>query len=148
MSGRQIARIMEDNPVETHDNKNNRESILAQLKYPLVFFGLALVAIETAFGVALKFNQENQLISIFIVNWMGFLFLVSVAIVGFITYKAPNHIMLSPQENTSGNLQEMEKLIARLERVNQLLRMFALYALRKPEDFKEALDKIGFELVE
>ena len=73
-----------------------QDSILAQLKFPLVFFGLALLIVEASLSIALASYTAEQ-IKIYIVILMGFSFLLTITIVSFLVYKVPQHIMLGYQ---------------------------------------------------
>lgn len=93
-----------------------RSTILGQLKYPLVFFGLALLIVETTLGSVLALNELSETAILSVVAWMGILFLTTVGIVAFLVYKVPQHIMLTSQEST----EEIELLRERLERMRRV----------------------------
>jgi hypothetical protein len=71
--------------------------ILGQLKFPLVFFGLALVLVESAFVVVLQRPMLAETAVLEIVRYMAGLFALSTATVGLLVWKVPQHIMLTAQ---------------------------------------------------
>jgi len=89
----------EKRPAVTRSRRDaaSNNSALAQLRFPLVFFGLALTVIEGAFtGVLLK-SASDAAVTEFIGSLMAILFLAAIVSVTFLTYRVPTHIMLSEQ---------------------------------------------------
>jgi|SRR5215471_3167695 len=89
---------------------NNSEAtttafVLSQLKYPLVFFGLALIVVETLFGLALN-QSSSQTATLVIVGCMTGLFLVAMVIVALLVWKVPTHIMLTAQVHAPTDVLE------------------------------------------
>lgn len=89
---------------------DERQSILAQLRFPLVFFGLALIVVEAAIGTALNTTQDPETVTL-LINWMGGLLIYVVTVVAFLVYKTPSHIMLGKQDAVSpaNNAQEEQE---------------------------------------
>jgi len=99
----------------------NQESVLSQLKYPLVFFGLSLLIVEAAFSTALASNNNTNEIVFYLSSWMGGLFLVSILIVAFLVYKVPTHIMLESQKVVSKSNKDLLALKDRLDRAADII---------------------------
>jgi uncharacterized membrane protein (DUF485 family) len=73
-------------------------AVLGQLKFPLVFFGLALLVTEAAYTTVLLQNKVSEKIAITYGWLMCLLFLTTIVIVGLLTLIAPKHLMLLPHE--------------------------------------------------
>jgi hypothetical protein len=84
-------------------SSEKRESVLAQLKFPLVFFGLCLLVTESTFGAVLLMGRWSENVGILFGSLMAGLFLVTIGLVGWLTYVAPRHLMLLPQEKDEAN---------------------------------------------
>lgn len=83
---------------EKHRTEKVASAGLAHLRHPLVFYGLALLVTETAFGGALALREHTAGLTVFMVSTMALLFTVSIAAVTFLTYVKPRNIMLQPQD--------------------------------------------------
>jgi len=100
-----------DKPVPRLSKKANDSGltttalVLSQLKFPLVFFGLALIVTEGLFGIALN-RSSSQTTVVVIVGCMTGLFLVSIAVVGLLVWKVPTHIMLTAQTRAPEDVLE------------------------------------------
>jgi len=102
-------------------SNENIKSALGQLKYPLVFFGLALLVTESAFATGLWKNVESEKLTIILSSWMGGLFLVSIIVVAFLVYKVPTHIMLESQKDLQQDLSRLQNLRSRVNVVTAIL---------------------------
>lgn len=93
-----------------------RENVLAQLKYPLVFFGLALLLMEGIFSACLVAKSDSVLLLVVLVSWMSIMFLITILVVAFLVWKVPTHIMLQAQSRVD---QEVTGLIIRRSQLEQ-----------------------------
>lgn len=92
-----------------------KQSPLSSLKYPLVFFGMALFIVESAFSFALK-GSTSEKTSFILSSWMGGLFLIAILVVAFLVYKVPTHIMLESQKELKEDLdRELDSNYKKLE---------------------------------
>lgn len=123
--------------------KEEWEKTLDQLKYPLTFFGLTILVMESAFAGILLVNSFPVLVVIYIVSWMGIIFLASIFAVFFLTYKVPKHLMLEPQLSIDREDIELNKLRSMLEETIAILRKPATKLPPDSEPLKEAIKKIN-----
>ena len=119
-----------------------RESILAALKYPLVFYGLALLVVEVAFGAGLAANSDSVTLVIIISSWMGILFLVSILVVAFLVYQVPTHIMLESQEFVARDAQQLRALKRQMEHTLSLLLQIPEAQGKDPKLVADLLDEL------
>jgi hypothetical protein len=107
-------------PATNVENRGNSAIalILGQLKFPLVFFGLALVLIESSFVSVLQRNALPVAAQLEVVRYMAGLFALSTVIVGLLVWKVPEHIMLTAQAKPP---TDVIKLVRSSVRVFQLL---------------------------
>ena len=113
---------------------------MAQLKFPLVFFGLALTVVESSFGAALVRHTYSDAVTITFGCIMGALFLCSITAVAMLTYKVPSHIMLQPQETARDLQAEMR---AQSERVRHAARAFCEYSELRQKTPRALLETLG-----
>ena len=123
-----------------------RESSLSQLKYPLVFFGLALLVVEAAFGAGLATSAKSVTLVIVLSSWMGVLFLISILVVAFLVYKVPTHIMLESQKDLKLEREEIDALRERLGRATLILEKAQRSDDDDSNDLVEILNQIRLEL--
>src|SRR5262249_49616005 len=100
--------------------EKQKESALSQLRFPLVFFGLALTVVESAFGFVLVQRTNSDHTVIVLAAWMGSLFALSILLVGFLTYARPTHIMLQAQPSIAQGIKTA--------RTRRAMRVFAEYS--------------------
>jgi hypothetical protein len=101
--------------------EKRKESALSQLKYPLVFFGLALIIVESAFGAGLALYSESDWAFIVLSSWMGGLFFSTIVIVAFLVYKVPEHVMLESQLDLRREAEAYKVLRKRLNHAVSIL---------------------------
>lgn len=91
-------------------------SLLRELKFPLVFFGLCLLITEATFGAVLIRGVVTERVAMLFGVIMGTLFLTTIGVVAFLTYHTPDHLMLSEQ----GHLDpaRLAKTTEQLRRIN------------------------------
>ena len=75
-------------------SKNWRQSALSQLRSPLVFFGLSLFVVESAFGGCLLKYSYSERAVVILSGWMGGIFVLSILAVTFLTWKVPSNIVV------------------------------------------------------
>jgi hypothetical protein len=80
-------------------NQTGKSKVLSKLTYPLLFFGLALFVIESAFLTVLINLPTSFTGHITIVSFMVLSFLITIVIVAFLVYTRPTHIMLRAQDH-------------------------------------------------
>lgn len=119
-----------------------RESILAQLRYPLVFFGLALLVVEAAFGVGLATNSTSTALTIVLSSWMGVLFLAAILVVAFLVYKVPTHIMLESQRQLRAEVEALTDLRSRVSMALRMLESVTADSLADPESFGSQISSV------
>jgi hypothetical protein len=115
--------------------------VLSQLKYPLVFFGLGLIVVETVFGIALN-RALTQTSILVIVGCMTGLFIASIAIVGLLVWKVPTHIMLTAQTYASDDVLEQ---LRRARNAAQVLERWRQQP-KTPDTLIEAIEAIELML--
>lgn len=103
-------------------------SVLSQLRYPLVFFGLSLLMIESTFGFCLARYSYSERITVALASWMGTLFIVVTVIVALLTYMVPEHIMLQAQMSTTPDV------LSAIKRMRETLRV--LSSTEEPKSFE------------
>ena len=74
------------------DQVDNKTKILGQIKSPLLFFAMALLALEGIIGMVIVHSQMNGEQQMYCVFAMGVIFLIVVLSVVFITIKYPSHL--------------------------------------------------------
>lgn len=79
------------------DTRNTREPVLAQLKHPLVFFGLSVLATEVSLGGALVARENTDLVMIVFAILMAMIIITAILVVGFLVKTSPEGLMLKPQ---------------------------------------------------
>lgn len=121
------------------DNKKpkNRHTTLTQLKYPLSFFGLALLVVEGTFGGALIKGVGSPKTTIVMGALMTGLFLVSIIVVAFLVYKVPTHVMLLPQDHVENILERTSELSAMRKRLKEAAERISKLSEQLPEDPEE-----------
>ena len=121
---------------------NGGSSLLEPLKYPLVFFGLALLVVESAFAGGVVANSDSETLVVFLGSWMGALFLVSILVVAFLVYKVPEHIMLETQRRLRSDAGDLEELQRRVGEAVTVLRHLSIGPLQDAEQVEKALGDV------
>ena len=90
---------------------NSRMGLVKQVKNPLIFFTLAILIIESIFGLVIGLSDIGASLKFVTICLMAFLFLVVIGSVTYITVKHPTHLY----EHTIplpdiGNIREYPKL--------------------------------------
>lgn len=128
-----------------------RSSVLAQLKCPLVFFGLALLVVESTFGGVLISSAHSERTTIIIASLMGGLFVLSMLTVGFLVYKVPINLMLLAHnyvQYVSQRTHEFDAVKEQIEQLAQSLRTLSENLPDDAEEIKRSLREISERLQE
>lgn len=72
--------------------QRTRQSLLAQIRNPLIFFALALLVIEAIVGAVVATSKMTPILVFASVCVMAALFLIVVCAVAFITIRWPHHL--------------------------------------------------------
>ena len=135
--------------IKSKNIKEKKESALAQLKYPLVFFGLALTVIEGTLGITLATNSFSENVTLLIISWMSIIFLSSIIIVAYLVYKVPSHIMLTAQKQTEQTEQSEKQLKIirnRIEKNVEIIRTLSGDSTEGIKDVKISLEELDLIL--
>jgi len=73
-------------------HSNGRKGLVNQVKNPLVFFALAILIIESIFGLVIGLSDIGATLKFVTICLMAFLFLVVIGSVTYITVKYPTHL--------------------------------------------------------
>src|ERR1043166_6192659 len=126
-------------PKKSRARKASPAAYLAQLRSPLVFFGLALVLIESSFGACLvryAFSEHTVTILAF---WMAVLFISAIVAVSVLTYKVPRHLMLEFQTKTA---DEAAMKIWKIRKAIALVLQFSQRGTNDPESVMQMLEEV------
>lgn len=94
--------------------ERERESTLAQLKFPLVFFGLSLLVTESTLGAVVLLAGLSEGLRIQFGYMMVGAFVFTVSLVGLLTFYVPRNLMLLPQiENETKRIMEATHELSR-----------------------------------
>jgi hypothetical protein len=105
---------------------------LAQLKYPLVFFGLGLLVTEAAFGVVLVGNS-TETTKLAAIGSMFFLFVFSIGVVAALVWKVPSHLMMTSERGDDSAAE-------RIRKVRVAVALVESWKLNKSADPKELIE--------
>ena len=99
--------------------EEKRTGILTVLRYPLPFFGLALLATESAFATVIMTEVGQANIGL-LLTLMTVVFAITILAVAFLVWKCPTHIMLMPQKEL--HQEDSDKVTAKeFEAIKDLL---------------------------
>jgi len=107
-------------------------SVLAQLKCPLVFFGLSLTIIESTFGTVVIRSPYSERTTIIVACLMAGLFVVSMLTVAFLVYRVPMHLMLLADQYAEHITQRTQQLNALKEKMLTVARGLETLAQNLP----------------
>lgn len=117
--------------------KASPSSYLAQLRSPLIFFGLALLLIESSFGACLLRYAFSEHTVTILACWMAVLFIIAIVAVSILTYKVPRHLMLEFQTNTT------EEVAAKMRRIRKAITAVLQFSQRGTNDPESVMQMLG-----
>lgn len=119
-----MATLKKDPESQADSRSKLTAEILAEVKFPLVFFGLALLVNEGAFSTVF-FRNSTQTVQMAVIVSMSLLFLVSILLVGLLVWKVPTHLMMTATavekeaDKTQTLLEHIEKVRGALVFIQQ-----------------------------
>ena len=96
--------------IKNKRNDSGRGSTLSHLRSPLVFFGLSLLVVESAFGACILKYSGTEHTVVILASWMGGIFVLSILAVSFLTYKVPKNIIVEVADQKSKELDDTQEL--------------------------------------
>jgi hypothetical protein len=128
-------------PQELRKTSGSQTSVLRELKFPLVFFGLCLLVTEAAFGAVLWHGNLSEKLLLAYGIMMTVVFLVTIGVVCFLTYAVPESLMLQPQSTL-----EMRRVVKETKRLSQISSAAKAQGLLDTEALSSALTSIESNL--